>query len=110
MNVSFGSTYSIPISAEGINRAKKEKLRKFISTFENGLAPSASSGNCRVSIAKSEDTRFEQQLKQLGYKIWNKFDFHSLNKNEIDECIKKAKAGDNYQSVGRQKIDRKKQS
>lgn len=101
MKISFGSTYRIPITEAGINPTKKLRLREFISSFERSLVPSSNAGYCRVSILQKDDAKFEQKLRQIGYKVWQKFDAHDLSKYKIDEFIQTALIERNYKSVGK---------
>lgn len=107
MEINFGSTYRIPITHPGINKAKKIRLREFI-TSERGLAPSSSGGYCRISMPQEKDASFEQQLRQLGYRAWQKFDAHSVpnqavgkNDNTMDIYIREALAKGEYITVGK---------
>lgn len=98
-NINFGSTFRIPVSQPGVNSAKKERLKQFIASYENGLIGSSKTGYARVSISDSEDADFVRRLKQVGYKIFQKFDGENIPKNEIDSFIKtKLNAGDFSQS------------
>ena len=36
-DITFGSTYRIPISQAGINSAKKARLKELIESYPNGL-------------------------------------------------------------------------
>lgn len=90
MDISFGSTYRIPISQPGIGKGQKDNrvLHKFVLTFPNGLAPNGKAGWCRVSVPEEQDAIIESGLKKIGYKIWQKFNLHNLNKSKIDEVLK----------------------
>ncbi len=101
--ISFGSTFRIPISQPGVNSAKKERLKQFIASYENGLIGNSKTGYARVSILDSEDAEFVRRLKQVGYKIFQKFDGENIPKNEIDSFIKtRLNAGD-FSQTGKNK-------
>lgn len=108
MEVNFGSTYRIPITERGIGKAQKNRLRGFIQN-EGGLAPASSGGACRISVPAEKDASIEQGLKQIGYRIWQKFSAHDVSTRavgdttELDIYIKNALAKDDYQIVGANK-------
>ena len=87
-NISFGSTYRIPITQAGINSAKKAKLKELVESYPNGLCGKSKTGHARVSIANSEDASFIQKLKRIGYKVYQKFEGENIDKEEIDRHIK----------------------
>lgn len=108
MEVNFGSTYRIPITERGIGKAQKNRLRGFIIS-QGGLAPASSGGACRISVPLEKDASIEQGLRQIGYRIWQKFEAHSIpnrqvgDTNEIDIYIKDALARYDYDIVGANK-------
>lgn len=102
-NINFGSTFRIPVSQPGINSAKKERLKQFISSYENGLIGSSKTGYARVSIPNSEDENFVRRLRQLGYKIFQKFDGENIPKNQVDRFIKEKLDTREYSQLGKNK-------
>ena len=86
--ISFGSTYRIPITQAGINSAKKAKLKELVESYPNGLCGKSKTGHARVSIANSEDDSFIQKLKQIGYKVYQKFEGENIDKENLDRHIK----------------------
>ena len=69
------------------------------------MCPSGNQGNVRVSIRKRLDEKFEQKLRQLGFKIYQKFEKHNIPKTNgrIDEYIKSELKNNNYKQYGKQK-------
>ncbi len=109
MEINFGSTYRIPITERGISKSQKFRLRGFIIN-EGGLAPASSMGACRISVPAEKDASIEQGLRQIGYRIWQKFSAHNLSTTPVgkdttvlDIYIKNALAKDEYQIVGANK-------
>ena len=102
MNISFGSTYRVPITQPGVNNAKKERLRELASEY-NGLIGSSKTSALRVSLPNELDKEFEDKLKKIGYKQYQKFDAENLPKEKIDEYIKKALNQFDYSQKGKQK-------
>ena len=100
-NISFGSTFRIPVSQPGINAAKKAKLRTLIESYPNGLIGKNKTGNARVSMPNSEDATFIQKLKTIGYKVFQKFEAEDVPKRDIDKYIKRALDNRDYHQLGK---------
>lgn len=100
-NISFGSVYRIPITQAGVNNAKKERLRMLIESYPNGLIGKSKTGQARVSVPDSEDSRFEQKLKTIGYKVFQKFEGDNIPKEEIDSFVKSKLDARDYSQVGK---------
>lgn len=88
MEVSFTSTYRIPITQAGVNNAKKIKLRELIESYPNGLIGKSKQGYARVSMPDSEDENFVRKLKGIGYKIYQRFDGENIGADGLDLFIK----------------------
>ena len=109
--LSFGSTYRIPLTQPGVGSAKKEALKYMVSKYQNVLYPSGNTGNVRASIRKRLDSKFEQKLRQLGFKVYQKFDRHNVPKSKfensdvskLDLYIKEALQSGEYRQFGKQK-------
>jgi hypothetical protein len=102
--VSFTSTYRIPLVEQNITPAKREALKRMASGYQNVLYPNGNNGYVRVSIRKRLDSGFEQELKQIGFKVFQKFDRHNIPKTDgrMDEYIKEQLDTRNYQQFGKQ--------
>lgn len=87
-DISFGSTFRIPVSHAGINSAKKQKLKSLILSYKNGLIGNNKTGYARVSIPNADDAEFLRRLKGIGYKVYQKFDGENIDKNNLDTFIK----------------------
>lgn len=110
-DISFGSTYRIPLIQPGVNAYKREALKKAASKYQNVLYPNGSNGNVRVSIRKRLDNEFEMKLKRLGFKIFQKFERNNVPKSEfensgvskLDLYIKDELKKADYKQFGKQK-------
>lgn len=103
--ISFTSTYRIPLVEQGISVAKRENLKKMTSKYQNVMYPNGNQGNVRISIRKRLDEKFEQKLRQLGFKVYQKFEKHNIPKTNgrMDEYIKAELKSGNYKQYGKQK-------
>jgi hypothetical protein len=103
--VSFTSTYRIPLVEQNISSAKREALKKMASKYQNTMYPSGNQGNVRVSIRKRLDDGFEQKLRQIGFKVFQKFEKHNVpkTKGKMDEYIKEELKNGNYHQYGKHK-------
>ena len=102
-NTSFGSTYRIPLVEQNVSSAKREALKKMASRYENVLYPNGNQGCVRVSIRKRLDEGFEQKLRQIGFKVYQKFERHNIPKWNMDGYIKGQLKEGNYRQFGKQK-------
>ena len=100
-NVNFESTYRIKITQAGVNPAKKAKLAELIKTYPNGMIGKGKDGYARVSMPESEDNNFIKNLKNIGYKIFQIFEDHNIDKRELDYYIKEQLDTRNYKQVGK---------
>ena len=104
-NTNFTSTYRIPLVEQNISVAKREALKKMASKYQNAMYPSGNQGNVRVSIRKRLDDGFEQKLRQLGFKVFQKFERHNVPKTngKMDNYIKEELIKENYEQFGKQR-------
>jgi len=103
--ISFTSTYRIPLVEQNVSTAKRQALKKMASKYQNVLYPSGNQGNVRVSLRKRLDEGFEQKLRQIGFKVFQKFEKHNIPKtnNKMDNYIKEELKSGNYRQFGKQK-------
>ena len=104
-NTTFGSTYRIPLVEQNVSSAKRDALKKMASKYQNVLYPNGNQGNLRLSIRKRLDEGFEQKLRQLGFKVFQKFEKHNVPKTagRMDNYIKEELKNGNYRQFGKQK-------
>ena len=101
----FKSTYRIPLVEQNISSAKREALKKMASKYQNVLYPNGNQGNVRLSIRKRLDEGFEQKLRQLGFKVFQRFERHNIPKtnNKMDDYIKEELKNGRYHQFGKHK-------
>lgn len=102
MNISFGSTYRVPITQPGVNNAKKERLRALADEYK-GLIGNSKTSALRVSLPNKLDAEFEGKLKQIGYKQYQKYDAENLPLDKIDTYIINCQRDGDYSQKGKQK-------
>ena len=100
--VNFGSTFRIPVTQPGVNKAKKVKLKGLIDSH-GGLVGTGNTGYARVSIPNEKDESFLRKLKSIGYKVFQKFEGENLSRKNMDDYIKTCLDARDYQQVGKQK-------
>jgi len=88
---------------QNISSAKRKALKKMASQCQNVLFPNGNQGNVRVSIRKRLDEGFEQKLKRIGFKVFQKFEKHNIPKSRMDNYIKEELKSGNYRQLGKQK-------
>lgn len=99
--ISFGSTFRIPVTQAGVNNAKKEKLRVLTESYENGLIGKSKTGYARVSIPDCKDDEFVSKLKGIGYKVFQKFEGENISKEKLDYFIKQKLDARDYNQKGK---------
>lgn len=99
--ISFGSTFRIPITQAGTNNAKKEKLRALTESYENGLIGKSKTGYARVSVPDCKDDEFVSKLKGIGYKVFQKFEGENISKENLDYFIKEKLDARDYNQKGK---------
>ena len=86
--ISFKSTFRIPIKQHGITNAKKKELIKTVQGYKNSLLPTGKESCVRVSMPNKDDEKFMAQLKAIGYKVYKVFNGENIPKTELDNYIK----------------------
>ena len=105
-STSFGSTYRIPLFEPGVTQAKRDALKALISHYQNYRFPEGNNGCAKLSIRKKLDADFEQKLRQIGFKVYQKFEKNNIPKidNRMDKYISINYARGNYQQFGKQRV------
>ena len=106
-NISFASTYRVPLVSPGINKAKRGRLKVFAGTCQNSLFPNGQEGAVRISVNEKEDAFVENKIRQLGFKNYQKFNLHNLAPNTMDTAIKEALNKGEYSQFGKQRKGKK---
>ena len=100
--VNFGSTFRIPVTQPGVNKAKKVKLKGLIDSY-GGLVGTGNTGYARVSVPNEKDESFLRKLKSIGYKVFQVFEGENISRKSLDDYIKSCLDARDYKQVGKQK-------
>ena len=101
--VSFTSTYRIPLIERKVSVAKRQALKDLASKYDNHLYPNGNKGCVRVSVPEEQDMKFEQRLRQIWFKVYQKFEQHDVSYDKMDSYIKQALKHNEYKQYGKQK-------
>ena len=102
MRVSFGSIYRIPITQPGVNSAKKERLRELADKYD-GLIGRDNKSSARICVPNELDSTLEKDIKDIGYRAYQKLEGEYVPKSELDSYIKRRLDSRDYDQKGRQK-------
>ena len=83
--ISFGSTYKIPLKQWGVNNTKK-----MVSSYGNYLIKSGKDPYALVSMANKNDLNFIRKLKKLGYYAYQMFEGENIKKDALERYIQTA--------------------
>lgn len=97
--ISFQSTFRIPVAQNGMNNTKKLQLKALISSYKNGLTGNGSFDYARISLKNSEDTSFLKKLETIGYKTYQIFKGEDIPKKNLDNYIKSCLKVNNYKKI-----------
>ena len=100
--VNFSSTFRIPVTQPGVNKAKKVKLKGLVDSY-GGLVGTGNTGYARVSIPNEKDESFLRKLKSVGYKVFQVFEGENISRKSLDDYIKRCLNARDYKQVGKQK-------
>ena len=101
--ISFSSTYRIPVMQQGINSTKKMQLKSLITSY-NGIVGTGNTGYARVSMGNDKDIAFIRKLKDIGYRVYQQFRGENIGKNNLDEYINKCLENRDYMQYGKQNV------
>lgn len=102
-NISFGSTYRIPLSEHNVTPRQKDKVKNFSDNYEHHLHRNCRLGWVRISVPEELDEQIEKGLRDMGFRIYQKFDAHNLPNNKIDKYIKTHLPIGEYEQFGKNK-------
>lgn len=88
--ISFGSTYKIPLKQWSVNNTKKTQLKTMISSYGNYLIKSGKDPYALVSIADKKDMNFMRKLKKLGFFAYQMFEGENIKKEALEKYIQTA--------------------
>ena len=82
--ISFGSSYKIPVSQCGINNSKKLQLKSLIGSYAGKICGKGQDSFAIVSMQDKKDMSFIRKLRKIGY-----FQFEMFENSEFPENLKK---------------------
>ena len=85
MEISFKHTYQIPLTGPKLSQGKVNQLVEWVVPRYPGHFK-LTNKYLKLSIPE-DDNAFEQKLRQIGFKIYQKFFKHNLPENEIEKYI-----------------------
>ena len=89
-NITFGSTYKIPMSQWGINNTKKLQLKNLVSSY-NGVVTKGKDSFAVVSISDKKDIGFIRKLSKIGSFQYEMFEGEKIPKDSLLSYIKNAR-------------------
>lgn len=89
-NITFGSTYKIPMSQWGINNTKKLMLKNLVASH-NGLVTKGKDSFAMLSIPNKKDMTFIRKLRKIGYFQFDMFEGEKIPKDSLELYIKTAR-------------------
>ena len=82
--ISFGSSYKIPVSQWGINNTKKLQLKSLVGSYGGKIGGKGQDSFAVVSKKKKKDMGFIKKLRKIGY-----FQFEMFENSNFPENLKK---------------------
>ena len=86
--ISFKSTYKIPVTQWGINNTKKIQLKSLINSY-NGIFTGKKDKFALVSIPDKKDLGFIRKLMKIGYREYKQFVGEKISKDSLVEYVDK---------------------
>lgn len=88
--ISFKSTFKIPMSQWGINNTKKLQLKSLVGSY-NGIVTKGKDNYAVLSIPDKKDKGFLYKLRSLGYFQFEQFEGEKIPKESLLEHIANVK-------------------
>ena len=82
--ITFGSSYKIPLTQWGINNSKKLQLKSLIGSYGGKIGGKGQDSFAVVSMQDKKDMGFIRKLRKIGY-----FQFEMFENSEFPENLKK---------------------
>lgn len=86
--ISFKSTFKIPVSQWGVNNTKKLQLKSLVASY-NGIVTKGKDSYAALSISDEKDMTFLRKLTKLGYSQFEKISGEKIPKESLIEYITK---------------------
>jgi len=95
--ISFGSTFKIPVSQWGINNTKKLQFKSLIGSYSGSFFGKGNDSFVLLSIPDSKDITFVKKLQKIGYFDYLQIKGEKIPKNKLEayvnDAINKIKKG-----------------
>lgn len=85
--ISFKSTFKIPMSQWGINNTKKLQLKSLVGSY-NGIVTKGKDNYAVLSISDNKDKGFLCKLRRLGYFQFEQFKGEKIPKESLIDYVK----------------------
>ncbi len=82
--ISFKSSYKIPVSQWGINNTKKLQLKSLVSSYAGKFCGKGQDSFAVLTIPDKKDMNFLRKLRKLGY-----YQFEMYDNADFPENLKK---------------------
>lgn len=86
-DISFKSTFKIPVSQWGVNNTKKIQLKSMVASY-NGIVTKGKEQTAFVSIADKKDIGFIRKLKKIGYYEFKQIEGENIKKESLVDYVK----------------------
>ena len=86
-DISFKSTFKIPVSQWGVNNSKKLQLKSLVSSY-NGVVTKGKEQTALVSISDKKDIGFIRKLKKIGYYKFQLIERENIKKDSLVDYVK----------------------
>ncbi len=86
--ISFKSTFKIPMSQWGINNTKKLQLKSLVASY-NGIVTKGKDNYAVLSIPDKKDKGFLYKLRSLGYFQYQQCEGEKIPKESLLEYVTK---------------------
>ena len=88
-DISFKSTFKIPVNQWGVNNSKKLQLKSLVSSYPHWLIANGKDKQAYLSIPDSKDFSFIRKLKKIGYYEFDQFEGQAPKKTNLESYVKK---------------------
>lgn len=88
--ISFKSTFKIPLSQWGINNTKKIKLKSLVGSY-NGIVTKGKDSYAVLSIPDKKDNSFIHKLRSIGYFQFKQFEGEKIPRDSLIEYVANVK-------------------
>ena len=86
-DISFKSTFKIPVNQWGVNNSKKIQLKSLVSSY-NGIVTKGKDQTALVSISDKKDFGFIRKLQKLGFCEFKQFEGENIKKASLEDYVK----------------------